>query len=233
MSALMVAPEVLAASAGRLANIGSTLAAVNALAAGPTTGILAAGADDVSAAIASVFSGQARTYQAAAAQAEVFQQWFFQTLNAGAGAYVAAEAASTSPLQNALQIFEQDLLAAINAPTKAIFGRPLIGNGADATMPGQAGGAGGFLYGNGGAGYNSTSAGVAGTNGGNAGLIGNGGPGGKGGPGGAAGGNGGSGGILYGNGGLGGNGGAGSIAVAGGLAGAGGDAGLIGQGGHG
>jgi len=60
--------------------------------------------------------------------------------------YAAAEAANASPLQT----FEQGLLGVINAPTDALFGRPLIGNGADGVAgSGQAGGAGGFLIGNG------------------------------------------------------------------------------------
>ncbi len=38
----------------------------------------------------------------------------------------------------------------INAPTEFLFDRPLIGNGANATMPGGAGQDGGILFGNGG-----------------------------------------------------------------------------------
>jgi hypothetical protein len=48
-------------------------------------------------------------------------------INAGAGRYAATEAANASPLQTV----EQDLLGVINAPTEALLGRPLIGNGAD------------------------------------------------------------------------------------------------------
>jgi hypothetical protein len=52
-----------------------------------------------------------------------------------------------------LQTIEQDLLGIVNAPTDALLGRPLIGNGANgAPGTGAAGGDGGWLIGNGGAG---------------------------------------------------------------------------------
>jgi hypothetical protein len=38
---------------------------------------------------------------------------------------------------------EQNLLNAVNVPTQAMLGRPLIGNGANASTPGANGGAGG------------------------------------------------------------------------------------------
>ncbi|WP_459797664.1 PE family protein, partial [Mycobacterium riyadhense] len=200
MSFVITAPQLLSATAGQLAGIGSTIGAANAAAAAPTTTVLAAAEDEVSVAIAALFGCYAQGYQALGAQAASFHDRFVQTLTASAGWYVSAEAASTNPLQCVLD--------AINAPTQMLLGRPLIGNGADATAPGQNGGDGGLLYGNGGAGYSSTTAGVGGTAGGSAGLIGAGGRGGAGGVG-AAGGAGGNGGWLYGSGGAGGNGGAG------------------------
>ncbi len=130
----------------------------------------------------------------------------------------------------------------INAPTDTLFGRDLIGNGAAGTATSPTGGAGGFLFGNGGAGYTPTGGVAVGGNGGNAGLIGNGGTGGAG-FGGGAGGVGGVGGWLMGNGGVGGlgsagaNGGAGGQALLfgnggpGGAGGTGGVAGAVGYGG--
>ncbi|EAY59649.1 PE-PGRS family protein, partial [Mycobacterium tuberculosis C] len=56
MSFVIAAPETLVRAASDLANIGSTLGAANAAALGPTTELLAAGADEVSAAIASLFA---------------------------------------------------------------------------------------------------------------------------------------------------------------------------------
>ncbi|ETZ98195.1 PE family protein, partial [Mycobacterium kansasii 824] len=162
--------DMLAAAGADLARIGSALEAANLAAAAQTTRVLAAGADEVSAAIAALFSENAQTYQAISAQAATFHSQFVHRLHTSAQAYAAAEA-------NA----ERTLLHAVNAPTQTLLGRPLIGNGADATTPGQPGGDGGLLCGNGGAGYTSTIAGMAGTRGGNAGLLGNGGPGGAGG----------------------------------------------------
>ena len=70
---------------------------------------------------------------------------------------MAAEAANASPLQ-ALLAGGQEL--AFFSPVKDLVGRPLFGNGANATTPGAAGAAGGLLYGNGGNG----AAGVSGVN---------------------------------------------------------------------
>lgn len=60
MSYVLATPEMVAAAANNLAQIGSTLSAANAAALAPTTGVLAAGADEVSAAVASLFSGHAQ-----------------------------------------------------------------------------------------------------------------------------------------------------------------------------
>jgi hypothetical protein len=48
MSFVIAAPEFVTAAASDLASIGSTIGAANAAAAFPTTGVLAAGADEVS-----------------------------------------------------------------------------------------------------------------------------------------------------------------------------------------
>ncbi len=195
MSFVTAAPEMLATAAQNVANIGTSLSAANATAAASTTSVLAAGADEVSQAIARLFSDYATHYQSLNAQAAAFHHSFVQTLNAAGGAYSSAEAANASA-----QALEQNLLAVINAPAQALFGRPLIGNGANGTAASPNGGDGGILYGNGGNGFSQTTAGVAGGAGGSAGLIGNGGNGGAGGAG-AAGGAGGAGGWLLGNGG--------------------------------
>ncbi|WP_263988218.1 PE family protein, partial [Mycobacterium conspicuum] len=169
MSFVIAAPDFLAAAATDLQTIGSALSAADAAAAGRTTTVLAAGADEVSAAVAAFFGGHGQAYQQVSAQAAAFHAQFVQALYAGAGAYVQTEAANVA----------QGALAAINGPTQALVGRPLIGNGTNGG-PGQAGGPGGLLYGNGGKGGDGV-AGQAGGDGGNAGLIGNGGAGGAGG----------------------------------------------------
>ncbi|WP_459758371.1 PE family protein, partial [Mycobacterium riyadhense] len=190
MSFVVAAPEMLAAVATDVAGIGSALSAANVAAAAPTAGVLAAGADEVSAAIAALFAGHAQAYQAVNVQAAAFHAQFVQALTAGAGSYASAEAANASPLQ----MLQDGVLGVVNAPTQALLGRPLIGDGANGTAANPNGGAGGLLYGNGGSGYTSTTTGVAGGIGGDAGLIGNGGAGGGGGAG-AAGGRGGNGGM--------------------------------------
>ena len=63
MSFVIAAPELVTAAATDLSNIGSTLSVANAAAVPPTTGVLAAAEDEVSAAIASLFSGHAQAYQ--------------------------------------------------------------------------------------------------------------------------------------------------------------------------
>jgi hypothetical protein len=52
-----------------LANIGSTIEAVNSAAAAETTEVVAAGADEVSAAVANLFGAHAQAYQALSTQA--------------------------------------------------------------------------------------------------------------------------------------------------------------------
>lgn len=189
MSFVVAAPEMMAQAATRLAVVGSAVDAAHAVATAPTTRILAAAADEVSAAIATVFSQQASEYQTLSAHAAAFCTQHVQNLHAAASSYAGTEAADVQQL----------LLGLINAPTSTLLGRPLIGNGANgmtnAQGMGTPGAAGGILYGNGGNGGNSTAIGVAGGHGGSAGLFGNGGNGGTGGPN-APGGAGGSGGLL-------------------------------------
>ncbi|EFD17210.1 PE-PGRS family protein [Mycobacterium tuberculosis CPHL_A] len=92
MSLVIVAPETVAAAALDVARIGSSIGAANAAAAGSTTSVLAAGADEVSAAIATLFGSHAREYQAISTQVAAFHDRFAQTLSAAVGSYVSAEA---------------------------------------------------------------------------------------------------------------------------------------------
>ena len=190
MSFLVATPEVLTSAAAGLESLGATLNAAHAAAAAPTTGILAAGADEVSGAVSSLFVEYGQVYQALSTQAASFHQQFVQLLNGGAVHYALTEAANTNPLQ----IIEQDLLGAINTPSQLLTGRPLIGNGANgAPNTGANGVNAGWLFGNGGNGA-SAAAGDNGGNGGAGGFFG--GAGGAGGAGGqnATGGSGGAGG---------------------------------------
>ncbi len=95
MSYLVAAPEFLASAATDVSNIGSTIHAATASAATPTTGVLAAAEDEVSAAIAAVFSAHGQGFQALSAQAAAFHDQFVQAMNAAGGSYTATEAANT------------------------------------------------------------------------------------------------------------------------------------------
>jgi PE-PPE domain/PE family len=111
MSYLIAVPEILDSAATDLASIAGTLNAANASAAVQTTGIVAAAQDEVSAAIAALFSERAQAYQAVSAQAAAYHQQFMHALTAGAGVYAGAEAANASHLGQ--------LLATISAGTGA------------------------------------------------------------------------------------------------------------------
>ena len=67
MSFVIATPETMAAAAADLAGIESALSAAHAAAATSTTQVLAAGADEVSAAIAGLFSSHAQDFQALSA----------------------------------------------------------------------------------------------------------------------------------------------------------------------
>ncbi|MGB9305448.1 MAG: PE family protein, partial [Mycobacterium sp.] len=123
MSVLVVVPAALASAAANLESIGSALAAANAAAAVPTTGLAAAAGDEVSAALSALFAEFGAEYQAVSLQVNTSYLQFVQTLNFSSGSYAASEAASTSVLQT----IEQDILGVINAPTEFLLGRPLLG----------------------------------------------------------------------------------------------------------
>lgn len=102
MSFLDVAPDMVASAAQDLAGIRSALGDMTAAAAGPTTAVAAAGQDEVSAAISALFGGFGQDFQVLSVQAQEFHEQFVALLNAGAEAYVGAEAAATQTLQSAL-----------------------------------------------------------------------------------------------------------------------------------
>jgi PE family protein len=87
-------PEALTSAAGSLQGIGSGVAAQNAAAASPTTGVVPAAADEVSALTAMQFATHAQMYQAVSAQAAAIHEMFVNTLGTSAGSYAATEAAN-------------------------------------------------------------------------------------------------------------------------------------------
>ena len=94
MSFVSTQPAELTVAAENLQGIGSTLAAQNVAAAAPTTGVLPAAADEVSARTAAQFATHAQMYQAISAQAAAIHEMFVNTLGASAGSYQATEAAN-------------------------------------------------------------------------------------------------------------------------------------------
>lgn len=125
MSLVIVTPETVAAAASDVARIGSSIGVANSAAAGSTTSVLAAGADEVSAAIATLFGSHAREYQAISTQVAAFHDRFAQTLSAAVGSYVSAEATNAAPLAT----LEHNVLNALNAPTQALLGTTLAEQG--------------------------------------------------------------------------------------------------------
>ena len=96
MSFVTTRPEALSAAALNLQCIGSAVSAENAAAAMPTTGVVPAAADAVSALTAAQFAMHAQMYQTVSAQAAAIHQMFVATLGTSAGSYACTEAANAA-----------------------------------------------------------------------------------------------------------------------------------------
>jgi PE family len=94
MSFVTTQPEALTAAAANLQSIGSAMSAENAAATAPTTGMVPAAADEVSALTAMQFAAHATLYQAMSDQAAAIHELFVSTLQASATSYAATEAAN-------------------------------------------------------------------------------------------------------------------------------------------
>jgi hypothetical protein len=70
------------------------MSAQNVAAAAPTTGVVPAAADEVSALTAAQFATHAQMYQAVSAQAAAIHEMFVNTLATSAGSYAATESAN-------------------------------------------------------------------------------------------------------------------------------------------
>jgi hypothetical protein len=131
MTYMLTQPQAVAATAANVAELGSAITEANATAAGPTTGVLAAAADEVSAATANLFSSYAQEYQALTKQAAAFHSEFTRVLAAAGSAYAETEAAASGAL-GALTAPVQALVAPLTggaagvaAAAKAVFAGPL------------------------------------------------------------------------------------------------------------
>jgi len=96
MSFVTTQPGILASAAGVLQTIGAAMAAGNTAAAAPTTGVVPAAADEVSALTAVHFAAHGVLYQELSAQATAIHELFVTTLGASAGSYATAEAANAA-----------------------------------------------------------------------------------------------------------------------------------------
>lgn len=111
MSLVIAVPELITESATRLGTIGSALEEAHKMTAASTLAVPPAAADEVSEAIARLFSGYGEEYQERASQAAVYHEQFVQQLTASAEMYVSAEAVNVASLQSPFQI-AQTVIAA-------------------------------------------------------------------------------------------------------------------------
>ena len=100
MPYVIAAPDMLTTAAAEVARIGSSLNEANSAAEAATTEMIAAGGDEVSAAVAAVFSSHGKAFQTLSAQAAAHHSQFAQTLKASAGAYASTEAGNAMLVPN-------------------------------------------------------------------------------------------------------------------------------------
>lgn len=96
MTFVTTRPEAMTAAAGDLQTVGAAVAAGNAAAATPTTGVIPAASDQVSTLIATRFAAHAVSYQSVSAQAAAIHEAFVSTLGASARSYALTEAANAA-----------------------------------------------------------------------------------------------------------------------------------------
>ncbi|MEY8017466.1 PE domain-containing protein [Mycobacterium servetii] len=112
MSFVVAVPETIQVAAQDLAGIRSVLAEAITTMAPPTTGVVPAAGDEVSAAVAATFGNFGKEFQSLSVQAQAFHAEFVDVINAGAGAYLSTELANA----------EQTLANAVTAPAQAVLG---------------------------------------------------------------------------------------------------------------
>jgi PE-PPE domain/PE family len=111
MVRVQVVPQGLASAAEGVGKIGAALEEANAIAALRASGILPAGADEVSAAITPLFIDQSRIYRELAAEGQAFQRRFMQLLGEAGVAYTEMEQAALQALRDAVGELEAPLAA--------------------------------------------------------------------------------------------------------------------------
>ncbi|MGB9303775.1 MAG: PE-PPE domain-containing protein [Mycobacterium sp.] len=98
MTSLITRPQLLATAAADTEQIGSAISAAKAAAAGPTTALVAAAQDEVSALTASLFGAYGQEFQAILRQATAFHDQFAAALAAAGNVYSQAEAQAAGTL---------------------------------------------------------------------------------------------------------------------------------------
>ena len=114
MTSLVTQPQLMATAAADAAQINSAISAARAAAAGPTTGLVAAAEDEVSAMTATLFGAYGQEYQAILQQASVFHEQFVAALSAAGNAYTEAEAANATAISGAM--------GAVTSPIQSLMG---------------------------------------------------------------------------------------------------------------
>ena len=96
MSYVTALPAALVSAAGDLQSIGCAVAAGNCAAATPTTGVVPAAADEVSALTAAHFAAHGTLYQELSAQATAIHELFVTTLGTSGFSYWCTEAGNAA-----------------------------------------------------------------------------------------------------------------------------------------
>ncbi|MGO9508008.1 MAG: PE family protein [Mycobacterium sp.] len=104
MAYVITEPQLMASVAVEINGIGANLSAANAAAAGRTTSLAAAAADEISAALAKAFGAYGAEYQSLVGQLEGWHGQFTQTLTNAGTAYAGTETAIASGLAGALGV---------------------------------------------------------------------------------------------------------------------------------
>ncbi|OBF92680.1 PE family protein [Mycobacterium sp. 852002-51163_SCH5372311] len=124
MSFLTALPEELLAAQALLSGITSNLTAQNMGAAAPTTTILPAAADPVSAQQAAIFAAYGTQYQTIAAEAQTLQEQYVSTLGTSSTTYSATEAANAAqaatPSGNIIDVIS----GLLGGPSNSLNGQP-------------------------------------------------------------------------------------------------------------
>lgn len=127
MSYLTTQPQLIDAAAENLAGIRTALTEASTAAAGPTTGLAAAAADEISAAAAQLFGAFGQEYQQVIGQASLFHEEFNRALAAASLTYAEAEVANAVQVLGGAGAFSaaaspiEALLAPVLAPLQPVL----------------------------------------------------------------------------------------------------------------